>query len=41
MNLDLVAAVIELSSGVSSSDLRERLLHRLEQRFAGTRCVRP
>jgi hypothetical protein len=41
MNLNLVAAVIELSSGVSRSNLRERHLHRLEQRFAGTRCERP
>src|SRR5919112_6670419 len=33
MNLDLVAAVIEPSSGIGGGDLGERLFHRLKQGF--------
>jgi Asp-tRNA(Asn)/Glu-tRNA(Gln) amidotransferase A subunit family amidase len=37
LNLDLVAAVIKPSGGVSRGDLRERLLHRFEEGFVGAR----
>ena len=37
LNLNLVAAVIKPSGGVSRGDLRERLLHRFEESFVGAR----
>src|SRR3954471_12795828 len=35
LNLDLVTAVVKPSSGITRSDLPERLLHRLQQSFVG------
>ncbi len=37
LNLDLVTAVVKPPGGISSSDLRERLFHRLQQSLMGAR----
>src|SRR5215216_5899393 len=41
MTLDRVTAVLEPPSRISSTDLRERLLHRLKQGFVGARPELP
>jgi hypothetical protein len=37
LDLDLVTAVVKPPSGITGSDLRKRLLHRLKESFVGAR----